>query len=214
MTQWHSEPAMPRNDWRRAPRATPTPSPLQRLIGRAVSQRSDLSESDKVKLRVHALRMVPALGCKELDDFFINMIADEDVLWALFRPQPKRVTIMGQPELINFLPFDKALKAGQRARTSELLLPHERPAAWVAGFAWSIGTYAAACPCLNLPQRPAGLRALLLEEPLGKLKRCNPALGSTLAAALGCGDGEDCDPAQVGRIGAAGRLANLEARPD
>lgn len=199
-------------DWRRAPRATPTPSPLHRLIGRAIVLRSDLAEPDLHRLRTHAMRMVPPLGCEELDDFFVSMLADDDTLWSLFRPMPHTAFSMGRKEIVQTLPFDRALKAGGRAQTSELLLPHERAAAWLAGFAWSIGAYAAACPCLKLQQAPAALRALLLEEPLAQLKRRNAALGRTLAAALGCGDGDESDAGQVARIAAAARTANLDAR--
>lgn len=201
----------PRHDWRQAPRGT-TPSPLHRILGRPVVLRSELTGQDCDRLRTYAMRVVPKICCEELDAFFVALISDSDVLWSLFRPTPRTVFNFGRTEIAHYLPFDRAIKAAERAQKSGILAPHERAAAWVAGFAWSIGSYAAACPCLKVSKPPATMRALLLEEPLKDLRQSNPLLGGTLAAALGCASSEDLDPEQVSRIAAAARTANLDVR--
>lgn len=202
---------VPRPDWRHAPRGT-APSPLQRILGRPVVLRSELTQRDYDRLRTHAMRMVPQIGCEDLDAFFLDLIADDDVLWALFRPTPKTVFSMGRTEIVQHLPFDRAIKAAGRAQKSGVLLPHERAAAWAAGFALAIGAFAAACPCLKESRTFATLRAALLAEPLKQLRRRNSPLASTLGAALGCEGGDECDPGQVSRIAAAARTANLDSR--
>lgn len=196
------------DDWRRGHRALPQ-SPLYPILGRHVFELSQLNEAGLNRLRRHALIKTPRLDCGDMDSFFVDLIADTEILWSLFRPTPRYVVLQGRDVLRKELPFDSALKAADRAYRSQLLQPHERAPAWLAGFAWSVGANAAARACLGAIEPASKLRSLLLEEPLANLGRRNAPLARTLAAALECADMDECDVAQVARISTAARSANL-----
>ena len=98
-----------------------------------------------------------------------------------------------------------------------MLLPHEKPLAWVGAFAYSCGLFLKTDPVHQKtseihamdPRQVREARYLVLAEAFHVLRNRNNAVGETLGAAMGVRNPHDCDPDQIARIGTAVRLANL-----
>lgn len=197
---------------RRAVRTVPTIPPLQSILSTPI-EGAEFSPGQIVELSRYILRTLPTLPGDDLNGFLYTLFNDGSVVTAYMRTLEVR-------EVDGFrlyLPFDLAWQAGVRAHGSELLLPHEKPLAWVGAFAYSAGRFvrsnpehggASAAHALDA-QQARYMRYLVLADALNNLRKRNSAMGETLAVALGLTNSHECDPDQVARIGAAVRLANM-----
>lgn len=175
------------------------------------------SPAQKEKMRRHVARSVPAMACAELEQFLCGMFEQDDVLTAYFRPTELYATADASSGLVMVLPLDLALAAARRASVMPVLFPHERPLASLAALAYPCAVFHAADPSLrSLASRGkardedlALLREVLLAEPMRALRTKNTALAATLAAALGFGMSEECEPHQVSRLVSSVTLATI-----
>lgn len=165
-----------------------------------------------------------------LERFVADVLADDEVVEAFFHPRVSRIPVRNSCTApVVFIPHTLAMKAAQRASTSEGIRHHERQLTFVAALFYSCGVFHSTHPLF----RPQGMNwtphkaharrttALLLEIPLANLRRSDQALGQTMGEVLGLGstdrqgygdgggNGEGSDPDQVARIATAVYLTNV-----
>ena len=206
------------NPWSGMPRQRPAPSPLIHILG-GHADAGDFTEDQLDRLRRHVAVATPRMPVPEMDEFLGQMFAQPEVVTAYFRPTPMVGRSVPPHATRMVLPFDHALRAAKRAAAMPVLWPQERGLAWLAAFVYPCGLFHGADPSLRHtpgPRKGAPADALhrlryeLLQDPLRQLRRCNLALGDTLAAALGLDGSDQCDAEQMARLVTAVRLATVE----
>ena len=176
------------------------------------------TEIDRCRDDIHTRMPQAAIGA--LNQFLCDLFADDDLVRAYFLQVGSTSPAGHAPTM----PLDLCERAADRAGTySGLLHHHERELAAVAAFVQSCGVYwcarqqaLSAQPgsvavslrtyrsCITAAQRD------LMQEPLRRLRRSHPELGSTLAQVLGMDFDGDVDPRQVVRIQAALGSAQMQ----
>ena len=210
---WHS--VSSKADPRAVPSSVPT-HPSARYTARQLHP----SAIEIERCRTDIYTRMPQTAISALNQFLCDLFADDDLVRAYFL----RVGSMSPAGLAPTMPLDLCERAADRAGTySGLLHHHERELAVVAGFVQSCGFYwcarqqaLSAQPgsvavslrtyrsCITAAQRD------LMQEPLRRLRRSHPELGSTLAQVLGMDFDGDVDPRQVVRIQAALGSAQMQ----
>lgn len=190
----------------------PMTPPLQSILSTPL-EGDDFTRSQITELSRYIQRTLPMLAGEDLNLFLNTLFEDRTMVSVFMRGREVHEDCGSRFHL----PFDLAWQAGVRAHGSALLLPHEKPLAWVGAFAYSGGLFLCADP-IHRPdigndamdaKRVRNMRYLVLAEAFHVLRGRNNAVGETLAAAMGLMNTQDCDPDQIARIGAAVRLANL-----
>jgi hypothetical protein len=194
----------------------PLTPPLQSLLSSPIPPGHDFTPAQIKELTRYIHRTLPILPGDELNLFLSTLMEDASVVAVLMRPREVQEEQERADSRVH-LPFDLAWQAGVRAQGSALLLPHEKPIAWVGAFAYSCGLFMCADPIYREdagtepldPKRVRNMRYLVLAQAFHELRNRNNAVGEALAAAMGLMNPDDGEPDQIARIGTAVRLANL-----
>lgn len=195
-----------------------SPSLMHAMNGLPAPRMSRLPASEVQVLRQVMIKACDLPSGSALERFVRDALADAEVVESYFFARISRQPVNAAPQQTQMLlPINHALRAAQQANAFVDLLPHERSVAFVAALLYSCGVF----HCTHPLFRPSGrnwapsrsyakkLMGLLLEDALHNLQRADVGLGQTLAAVLGVGDAQDCQPDQVARIGTAVYLANV-----
>lgn len=205
-----------RRAWPTLERRAPAKSPVEALLGERVTGAFTAPQIEK--LREHVARSIPQLPDSNLDRFLGSLMDSAAIVSAYFRPtRVMASTAARQPLMQLVLPFDFALEAARKAASAQILLPQERPVAWLAAFTYPVAHFYAADTArgpdafTELPhqQRLSSLRHSLVEDALRAMGRRHGVLAQTLAAALGFEPSEVCEAQQVARLVSAVRLATM-----
>lgn len=201
------------------PSAVPAAARAKSLLTEILGVPADperFSDAQLDHLRRYAVAAAPSLSCKELDAFIGELFLVPEVVTAYFRPVTVHDPVNPREPVRQMLPFELAIAAAAKAARMPGLAPHERAMAWVAGYSFPSGMFAAADPsmrasaearrmrCLSDEQT---LRAVLLRDAVRRMRSRNAALGNTFAAVMDIGADDDCDREQLARLTAAVRLA-------
>lgn len=191
---------------------TPITPPLQSLLSTPL-EGDDFTPAQIEELKRHIQRTLPILPGEDLNLFLRAVFEDPSVVSAYM----SAMEVQDGQSSQSYLPFDLAWQAGKQAHGSALLLPHEKPLAWVGAFTFSCGLF----QCTDIfqrkindthakePKQVRDARYLVLADAFHLLRNRNNAVGETLGAAMDVLNAHDCDPDQIARIGTAVRLANL-----
>ena len=190
----------------------PITPPLHSILSTPL-EGDEFTPAQIAQLSRYIQRTLPMLPGDDLNLFLSTLFEDQTMVSVYMRAREVQET---QSSRI-CLPFDLAWQAGARAHVSALLLPHEKPLAWVGAFAYSCGLFLNTDPVHRKtseihamdPRQVRETRYLVLAEAFHVLRNRNNAVGETLGAAMGVLNPHDCDPDQIARIGTAVRLANL-----
>lgn len=203
-----------RRAWPTLARRAPAPSPIEAILGERVN--GAFTPEQIEILREHVARSIPPLPEPGLERFLGSLMDSPAVVSAYFRPT--RVVSAVNHEVVQVvLPFDFALEAGRKAASAHILLPQERPVAWLAAFTYPVARFYVADTgrgpdaFTELPTQEhlSSLRGWLVEDALRGMGWRHAALAETLRAALGFEPSEVCEPQQVARLVGAVRLATL-----
>ena len=186
-----------------------TPISAPTSVSRSTPSHAERTQSQRLAFR----DALPDIPQADYDAFAHALVANEDLVSCYFEPQV--IASGGRCEQI--LPLEAALRAGRRAASMSVLLPHERQVAHLAAFLQPCGLFlcaqASTIEALGIrsldSRRCTAARYILLVDAIAVLRRANPGLGSTLGAVLQVEGGDDVDPDQVARIATAARLATL-----
>ena len=190
----------------------PITPPVQSLLSTPI-EGDEYTPGQVAELAGYIQRMLPILPGEDLNLFLATLFQDRTMISVYMRARE----VQEEASSRICLPFDLAWQAGVRAHGSALLLPHEKPVAWVGAFAYSCGLFLSTDPVHQTtcqthamdPLQARHTRYLVLAEAFHVLRNRNNAVGETLGAAMGLLNPHDCDPDQIARIGTAVRLANL-----
>ena len=175
-------------------------------------------EIERCRYDIHT--RMPQTAISALNQFLCDLFADDDLVRAYFL----QVGSTSPAGLAPTMPLDQCERAADRAGSySGLQHRHERELAAVAAFVQSCSFYwCARQQALSAQPGPVAvsLRTYrsritaaqrdLMQEPLRRLRRSHPELGSTLAQVLGMDFDGDVDPRQVARIQAALGSAQMQ----
>lgn len=114
----------------------PITPPLHSILSTPIE--GDEFTTDQIaELARYIQRTLPMLPGDDLNLFLSTLFEDQTMVSVYMRARKVQET---QSSRI-CLPFDLAWQAGARAHGSALLLPHEKPLAWVGAFAYSCGQF-------------------------------------------------------------------------
>ena len=179
------------------------------ILTPAARTHAERMQSQRLAFR-DALPDIPQAG---YDAFAHALVESGDLVSCYFEPQV--IDVGGRREPL--LPLEAAMRAGRRAASMSVVLPHERQVAYLAALLQPCGLFlcaqASTIEALGIRsldnRRCNAARYILLVDAIAVLRRANPGLGSTLGAVLQVEGGDDVDPDQVARIATAVRLATL-----
>jgi hypothetical protein len=114
----------------------PITPPLHSLLSTPL-EGDEFTPAQIAELARYIQRTLPMLPGDDLNLFLSTLFEDQTMVSVYMRAREVQET---QSSRI-CLPFDLAWQAGARAHGSALLLPHEKPLAWVGAFAYSCGLF-------------------------------------------------------------------------
>lgn len=195
------------------------PAPLHDILG-CDADIDNLTSEQIQALKRHTLSNMPSPNFWGLEGFVLDVLANQELLVAYFRPRPVASGKSPRIEWNFVLPFDCAVRAAERAMSMQVLTQRkDQIVAGYAAFLAPCGIFHAADPRFGRHHGNTGrqphteiqfIREELLSDAVRKLRRSYRELGDTIAAVFDLTHGDDFDPSQVAALKVAVSLSQTE----